>query len=206
MHLLKPGDEVLTAPDIYGGAMGYFMHEATENQGINFKLVDYQKLDEVEKHIGPKTKFLYLESPSNPILKIYDIAKVAILAKKHSLKLIVDNTFLSPYFQNPLKLGADIVIHSCTKSIGGHSDLIMGAVCTNDPEVNGKMVSIQKSLGACAGPFECYLAMRGIKTLGIRMKASAESALKLAEYLQSRTDKVSNVYYPGLSTHPLHDI
>jgi cystathionine gamma-lyase len=205
LHTLRPGDEVITSEDIYGGTMGYFMKEAINSQGLSFKMADYSHLDQFEKLFTEKTKIVWLESPSNPLLKVHDIKKVAEIAHKHKALLVADNTFMSPYLQNPIKLGADIVMHSCTKYISGHSDLIMGVVCTNSDDLDKALYSIQKSLGSCAGPFECYLAVRGLKTLCVRMKTAEANTQKLAEFLSTHP-KVEKVYFPGLKTDPGYEL
>ncbi|CEG38197.1 cystathionine gamma-lyase [Plasmopara halstedii] len=185
MHLLKHGDHVLCIDDVYG---------------------DMGDLNEVEKlvRVG-KTKLIWIETPTNPTLKITDIQAVAKFAKSHNLLLVVDNTFMSPYFQNPLTLGADIVMHSITKYINGHSDVVGGVVITNSEDINTKLRFIQNGIGAVPSPFDCYMALRGLKTLHLRMATHAKNAQAVAEYLEKHP-AVEKVCYPGLKSHPQHEI
>lgn len=205
VHLLKQGDHVLSIDDVYGGTQRYFRQTVHPTYGIDFDFIDMSDAAVIEAHIRPNTKLVWLETPTNPTLKITDIAAVAAVAKKHNLLLVVDNTFMSPYFQNPLDLGADIVIHSITKYINGHSDVVMGVVITNSEEINTKLRFIQNGIGAVPSPFDAYMALRGLKTLHVRMATHAKNAQAVAEYLEAHP-KVEKVYYPGLPSHPQHAI
>jgi len=205
IHLLKSGDEVISMNDVYGGTYRY-MTKVAGLYGINFHFVDFTKLDKIEEKLNSNTKLLWLETPSNPTLTIADIEQVSFIAKKHNLIFVVDNTFVSPYLQNPMDLGATLVVHSVTKYINGHSDVVMGVVCGNDMEIKKKLKFLQNAIGAIPSPFDCFLALRGVKTLHVRMKQHTENAQKIAEYLETRTDLVERVIYPGLRSHPQHNI
>nr|CCA22287.1 unnamed protein product [Albugo laibachii Nc14] len=205
VHLLKQGDHVLCIDDVYGGTQRYFRKTAAPTYGMSFDFLDMSDPSALESRITEKTKMIWVESPTNPTLKITDIQAVAGISKKHKLLLVVDNTFMSPYFQNPLDLGADIVVHSITKYINGHSDVVMGVVITNDPDVNAEIRFIQNGIGAVPSPFDSYLALRGLKTLHVRMEAHAKNAQLVAEFLESHRN-VDRVYYPGLASHPQHEI
>ncbi len=204
IKLLKSGDEILGVNDMYGGSYRQ-MTKVYSQFGIKSKFVDMANMDEVERAIGPDTKLLWLETPTNPMLKIIDIEKIAQLAKSKNVYTCVDNTFASPYLQNPLDLGIDLVMHSATKYINGHSDVILGAVITNHDELAERLFFIQKAVGAVPGPQDCFLTIRGIKTLHVRMQRACDNAKEIAQYLYAH-DKISMVYYPGLETHPNHDI
>jgi cystathionine gamma-lyase len=199
LTLLGPGDHVLSSDDTYGGTYRLF-EQIYRKYGLEFDYVDTSDLGNIV--LRESTKLLWIETPTNPLMKITDIQGVA--ERKGKALLAVDNTFASPYLQRPLELGADLVLHSSTKYLGGHSDLIGGAVMTNDPELHERLKFIQKSVGAVPSPFDCFLVHRGIKTLAVRMKAHCENARRIAEFL-SEHPKVERVYYPGLSTHPGHD-
>jgi len=203
-HMFKQGDEIVCMDDVYGGTFRYFSRIATP-MGITVKFVDFVKLDELEKAISPKTVLLWLETPTNPNLKIADIAKSAEIAHKHKTILLVDNTFATPYLQNPLDLGADLVLHSVTKYINGHSDVVMGVVCGKSPELKAKLKFIQNGLGAIPSPFDSYLALRGIKTLHLRMDRHCQSAAKIASWLENNP-QVEKIFYPGLTSHPQHEL
>jgi cystathionine gamma-lyase len=205
VHLLKQGDHVISIDDVYGGTQRYFRRTVNPTYGIEFDFVDMSTPSNIENFIRPTTKMVWLESPTNPTLKITDIAAVAEVTKKHNLILVVDNTFMSPYFQNPLTLGANVVIHSITKYINGHSDVVMGVVITNDTEINTKLRFIQNGIGAVPSPFDSYMALRGLKTLHVRMAAHAKNAQAVAEFLESHP-QVEKVIYPGLPSHPQHAI
>lgn len=205
VHLLKQGDHVISIDDVYGGTQRYFRRTCNPTYGIDFDFVDMSVAENIEKAIRPNTKLIWLETPTNPTLKITDIGMVAEVAKKHGLILVVDNTFMSPYFQNPLLHGATIVLHSITKYINGHSDVVMGCVITNDDEIYTKLRFIQNGIGAVPSPFDAYLALRGLKTLHVRMAAHAKNAQAVAEYLEAHP-KVDRVIYPGLPSHPQHAI
>lgn len=205
VHLLKQGDHVLCIDDVYGGTQRYFRQTVKPTYGMDFDFVDMSDVATIKAAIRPQTKMLWIESPTNPTLKITDIAAVARVAKAHKLLLVVDNTFMSPYFQNPLDLGADVVLHSITKYINGHSDVVMGVVITNDEDINTKLRFVQNGIGAVPSPFDAYLALRGLKTLHVRMAAHAKNAQAVAEFLEAHP-AVDKVYYPGLPSHPQHEI
>jgi cystathionine beta-lyase len=204
VKLLQSGDEIVAVDDIYGGAFRLFTH-IYEKFGISVKYVDATNAANVADAITEKTKLIWLESPTNPTLKISDISEIAKIAKAHNLLLCVDNTFASPASQKPIDLGADIVIHSATKYLAGHSDLIAGLVVTNSTELGEKIKFIQNASGAILAPFDSWLVIRGIETLNLRVKQHSENAQKIAEYLLAN-DIVNNVYYPGLEQHKNHQI
>jgi len=204
IKLLSAGDEVIAVDDIYGGAFRLFTH-VYQKFGISIKYVDTTYAENVANAITDKTKLIWIESPTNPTLKISDIEAIAKIAKANNVLLCVDNTFASPVAQKPLNLGADIVVHSATKYLSGHSDLIAGLVVTATQELGDKIKFIQNASGAILGPFDSWLVIRGIETLSLRIKAHAENAQKVAEYLQSEK-LIKNVYYPGLETHHNHDV
>ena len=200
IKLLSPGDEVICANDMYGGTYRLFT-KVFERFGIIFTYVDTTHTENVAKAISGKTKLVWLETPTNPLMNITDIAAIAALTKPKNILLAVDNTFASPALQNPLDLGADIVMHSVTKYLGGHSDVIQGALVMNDKELREKLYFIQKSCGAVPGPMDCFLVLRGIKTLGVRMKAHCENGRIIANWLRQHP-KVGKVYWPGFEDHP----
>ena len=200
-HLLKPGDHIIANDDLYGGTTGYLMTTGTDSEGVKVEPTDLRDLKAVKAAINDKTKMIWLESPTNPTLKVIDIAEIAKICREHNLILVADNTFFTPYLQNPLELGAHIVIHSCTKFIGGHSDLIMGCVLTSSDELYAKLKKNSTNLGCCPSPFDCYLASRGLKTLAIRVEKAQATSMKLAE-MMAKHPKVEEVLYPGLPTHP----
>jgi cystathionine beta-lyase/cystathionine gamma-synthase len=200
IKLLAPGDEVICGNDMYGGTYRLFT-KVFEKFGIKFHYVDMHSIDTIKKTINANTKLIWLETPTNPLMNICDIAAVAALAKKQSILVAVDNTFASPYLQNPLDLGADIVMHSVTKYLGGHSDVIQGALMMNDAGLREQLYFIQKSCGAVPGPMDCFLVLRGIKTLGVRMKAHCENGKIIATWLRNHP-KVAKVYWPGFEDHP----
>ena len=203
MELFKPGDHLIVESDLYGGSIRLF-NNVSEKNGIEFSRVACSNED-VESHVKDNTKAIYIETPTNPMMNVTDIGALAGIAKKHGLLIIVDNTFLSPYFQNPLKLGADIVIHSGTKYLGGHNDTLAGFIVTNNEEISEKLRFLIKTTGAGLSPFDSLLLERGIKTLGIRMERAQENAFALAEWLKKQ-DVVTKVIYPGLPEHPGHEI
>jgi len=204
IKLLSPGDEVIAASDMYGGTYRLFT-KVFERFGIKFVYVDTTHAQNVADAITEKTKLIWLETPTNPLMNITDIEAVAAISKKAGTILCVDNTFASPYLQNPLDLGADIVMHSATKYLGGHSDVIQGALIMNDDELRDKLYFIQKSCGAVPGPMDCFLVLRGIKTLHVRMKQHCENGIAIAHYLQQHP-KVDRVYWCGFEDHPNHAI
>lgn len=203
MELFKPGDHLIVESDLYGGSIRLF-DNVSEKNGIEFSRVACSEED-VESYVKDNTKAIYIETPTNPMMNVTDIGALAHIAKKHGLLLIVDNTFLSPYFQNPLKLGADIVIHSGTKYLGGHNDTLAGFIVTNNEEISEKLRFLIKTTGAGLSPFDSFLLERGIKTLGIRMERAQENAFALAEWLKKQ-EVVTKVIYPGLPEHPGHEI
>ena len=204
VKLLESSDEILAVDDIYGGAFRLFTH-IYQKFGISIKYVDASDAANVAEAISSKTKLIWLESPTNPTLKISDISEIAKIAKANNCLLCVDNTFASPASQKPIDLGADLVIHSATKYLGGHSDLIAGVVITKTAELGEKIKFIQNATGSILAPFDSFLVIRGIETLSLRVKHHSENAQRVAEFLQS-CDFINNVYYPGLSTHPNHHI
>lgn len=204
MELFSPGDHIIASDDLYGGSHRLFHHICMKN-GISFNLVNTSELSLIEPLIQSNTKALFVETPTNPMMQVTDIAGVAEIAKKHQLTLIVDNTFLTPYFQQPLKLGADIVIHSGTKYLGGHNDTLAGFAVMKDEEIAEKLRFIYKTTGACLSPFDSWLLIRGIKTLPIRMDKQQENAEKIADWL-CQQEKIKAVHYVGLSSHEGHEI
>lgn len=204
LALLKAGDHVLAFDDLYGGTKRLF-NKVFAHHSISISYIDMTHLDNVRSAILPETKLVWIETPTNPLLKLADIAAIASIAKEHNLIVVVDNTFLSPYFQNPLDLGADIVLHSTTKYIGGHSDVLGGAIMLSNIYLYEKLKFHQNALGAVASPFDAYLTMRGIKTLELRMQRHLENALSIAQFLEHHP-KVERVIYPGLKSHPQHGL
>jgi cystathionine gamma-lyase len=202
--LLKPGDHVIGFDDLYGGTKRLF-HLWEDTYGIKVTLVDASQPELVEEAIRPETKLVWLESPSNPLLKICDIAAISKIAHRYNLLVVVDNTFFSPYFQQPANLGADIVVHSITKYIAGHSDVIGGAIMLNDKALYDRLKFCQNALGSVPSPFDCYLVLRGMKTLSLRMEKHQSNAQAIAAFLENHP-KVSRVYYPGLRSHPHYEM
>ena len=202
-EIFEPGDHIIAEKDLYGGSIRLFENVSKKN-GYEFTFLNCAT-DDIAASIRENTKAIYIETPTNPMMSVSDIGEIAELAKKRNLLLIVDNTFLSPYFQNPLKLGADIVIHSGTKFLGGHNDTLAGFIVTNHPEVREKLRFLIKTTGAGLAPFDSWLILRGIKTLGIRMERSEKNATQIAEWLQNQKH-VTKVFYPGLKEHPGHEI
>lgn len=200
MHLLKGGDHVVAGDDMYGGTFRLFDKIIRKN-GIDFSFIDLTDLTNLEKHVTEKTKMIWIETPTNPMLKLVDIEAVCKFAKAKGILVVVDNTFMSPYFQKPLSLGADVTLHSTTKFVGGHSDLVGGAVVVKSKELAEQYQFLTNSLGGIASPFDSYLAMRSLKTLSLRMEAHQKNGLAVAKFLSSH-DKVEKVIYPGLETHP----
>jgi len=204
IKLLKPGDEVIATDDLYGGS--YRMFEKIYSPfGIKFNYVNMMDANNISKFINEKTKMLWVETPTNPMMKIIDIAACAKIAKEKNLILVVDNTFASPYLQNPLDLGANIVMHSATKYMGGHSDVVMGAACTNDDKLYEQLAFILNSSGANPGPMDSFLVLRGLKTLHVRMDRHCENGKKIAEFLKSHP-KIDKVNWPGFPDSPNHSI
>lgn len=204
MKLLKPGQKVVANNDLYGGTYRLFT-KVFATYGIDFQFIDMSNAREVEQHIDEKTSLVWMETPTNPLIKIIDIKHVSEVAKQHKAISVVDNTFASPYLQNPLELGADVVMHSATKYIAGHSDVVMGALVTNDHQLNDELAFYQNSSGAVPGPMDAFLTLRGIKTLSVRMQRHSENGKKIAHFLQQNS-KVSKVHWPGFENHRNHKI
>lgn len=204
IRTLRPGDEVITGDDLYGGSYRLFT-KIYEPYGIKFHFVNLTDASNIEQYINENTKMIWAETPTNPTMQIIDIEACSKIAKAHNLTLVVDNTFASPYLQNPLNLGADIVMHSVTKYLGGHSDVVMGALITNSDEWHEKLYFILNSCGANPGPMDSFLVMRGIKTLHLRMERHCFNGRKVAEYLKNHP-KIEKVYWPGFPEHPNHEI
>ncbi len=204
LTLLKAGDEIVAGDDLYGGTVRLF-DRVFSNFNLKFNYVDGTNPKSFESAITEKTKLIWLETPTNPLLRITDIKEVSKIAKAKKVILAVDNTFASPYFQKPLDLGADIVVHSTTKYLGGHSDVVGGAIITSNDDLYQKLKFYQKSVGAVSGPFDSWLVLRGIKTLALRMKKHEENAIQIAEFLSTHP-KIKKVNYPGLKSHPQHEL
>jgi cystathionine beta-lyase/cystathionine gamma-synthase len=200
LRLLSPGAHVIVSRDLYGGTYR-IMKRVFEPWGLSFDFVDTTDPDKVAAAFRPETKLVWIETPSNPLLFVSPIAALADIAHERGARLVVDNTFATPYLQNPLSLGADIVLHSATKYLGGHSDVVMGAIMLSDDTLAEKLRFLQNAVGAVPGPMDCFLVLRGLKTLPLRMEKHAQNAQKIAEFLATHP-KVSKVYYPGLLTHP----
>ncbi|RXJ03921.1 cystathionine beta-lyase MetC [Anaerobacillus alkaliphilus] len=198
--LLSKGDHIVITEDVYGGTYR-FVTEVLEKYGIEHTFVDMTNHEEVEKHINPNTKLVYIETPSNPTLKITDIKKIVAIAKTHNCLTFCDNTFLTPVFQRPLDLGVDVVLHSATKFLGGHSDVMAGLAVVKDVEIGRRLAFLHNAFGSILGVQDSWIVLRGIKTLQVRMNASSQSAMTIAKWLQTR-EEVKAVYYPGLENHP----
>ncbi|NWF77895.1 MAG: PLP-dependent transferase [Chloroflexi bacterium] len=204
MHLLKAGDHVISGDDVYGGTYRLFQ-DVMSAFGLEFTFLRLDKREGIEEAIKPSTKMLWLETPSNPLLNIIDIEMVVDIAKKHKLLTVADNTFATPYFLRPIEYGVDLVVHSTTKYLNGHCDVVGGAVVTATDELTQKVQFLLNAMGTCAAPFDCWLVLRGIETLPVRMKQHEENALTVANYLK-RHPRVKRVLYPGLRSHPGHEI
>lgn len=204
MELFSPGDHIIASDDLYGGSHRLFHHISVKN-GLSFDLVDTSDVLNISSRIKPETKAVFIETPTNPMMHVTDLAAVSALCKKHSLLLIVDNTFLTPYFQKPLELGADIVVHSGTKYLGGHNDTLAGFLVVSDSTLSERLRFIYKTTGACLSPFDSWLMIRGIKTLAVRMERQQETALKIAEWLCTHK-RIKAVHYAGLPSHPQYEI
>jgi len=204
MKLLLPGDEVIAGDDMYGGTYRLFT-KIFQPIGIKFHFVNMGNPENIRPLINDKTKLVWTETPTNPLMSISDISAIASICKAHKLILTVDNTFATPWLQNPLDLGADIVLHSATKYLGGHSDVIQGCLMLNDDSLRERLYFIQKSCGAVPGPMDCFLVLRGLKTLHVRMKAHCENGIRIAHYLKNHP-KIEKVYWPGFEDHPNHEI
>ena len=206
LELLDSGDHIIAMDDIYGGTYRLFERVRKRSAGLDFSFVDLTDLSAFEAAIRPETKMVWVETPTNPMLKIVDIETVCAIAGKHGLRVVVDNTFASPILQRPLQLGADIVMHSATKYLNGHSDMVGGMVVVgSDAELAEQMAFLQNSIGAVQGPFDSFLALRGLKTLHLRMKAHCENAMQLAQWLEKHS-AIGKVIYPGLASHPQHEL
>jgi cystathionine gamma-synthase len=202
MELFSPGDHIIASDDLYGGTFRLFLHISQKN-GVKFSYA--AALEDLEKKLTPSTKALFIETPSNPMMRVTDIAAAAAITKKHNMLLVVDNTFLTPYFQKPFSLGADIILHSGTKYLGGHNDTLAGMLVVKDSGLAEKLRFIAKTTGGCLSPFDSFLIIRGIKTLAIRMERQQETAVKIVQWLLKQ-GAVKKVYYPGLKEHPDYEI
>ena len=204
IKLLSPGDEVISTNDLYGGTFRLFT-KVFEKYGVKFHFTSLHNVSDVESLINENTKVIWAETPTNPMINIFDIEALSIISKAKNLLLVVDNTFASPYLQNPINLGADIVMHSATKYLAGHSDVVLGALMLNDDKIAEKLYFIQNASGAVPGPQDCFLTLRGIKTLHVRMQRHCENAHKVANFLNNH-EMVEKVYWPGLHSHKNHDV
>jgi cystathionine gamma-lyase len=204
LKLLSPGDEVISTNDLYGGTYRLFT-KVFEKYGIKFQFVSMANPAELEAYISTKTKLIWVETPTNPMMNIIDVEAVAVLAKKHQVLMAVDNTFATPFLQNPLDQGADLVMHSVTKYLAGHSDVVMGAIVVNDSKLAEELAFLQNACGAVPGPQDCFLVLRGIKTLHIRMERHCQNGKTIAAYLKNHP-KVDKVYWPGFEDHPNHQV
>ncbi|MCL6260190.1 cystathionine gamma-synthase [Aquiflexum sp. TKW24L] len=204
VKLLHPGDEVISTNDLYGGTYRIFT-KVFERYGIKFHFISMENPEEIESYINKNTKLIWAETPTNPMMNIIDVEEIGKIAKKHKILFAVDNTFATPFLQNPLDMGADIVMHSVTKYLAGHSDTVMGALIVNDDELANKLAFLQNACGATPGPQDCFLVLRGIKTLHIRMERHCQNGAAIAHFLKSHP-KVAKVYWPGFETHPNHAI
>jgi cystathionine gamma-lyase len=205
MSLLSPGDHIVAGDDLYGGSYRLFDKVLQKSNGLDFTFVDTTDPESVERALRPETKMLWIETPTNPMLTLSDVALLSEMARERGATVAVDNTFASPYFQQPLSLGADIVVHSTTKYMGGHSDVVGGASVTSDPDLHEKVAFYQNAAGGVPGPFDSWIVLRGLKTLAVRMRQHEENALAVARFLQDHP-QVATVNYPGLPTHPQHDL
>ncbi len=204
IKLLSPGDEVISTNDLYGGTYRIFT-KVFEKYGIKFHFIPMNDVGGIEKLINTKTKLIWVETPTNPMMNIIDIRAVAQIAGSKNIMLCVDNTFASPFLQNPLDLGADLVLHSVTKYLGGHSDVVMGAIITNNEKIHEDLKFIQNACGAVPGPQDCFLVLRGVKTLHLRMERHCSNAKQIVNYLSNHS-KVEKIFYPGLTSHPNHEV
>ena len=204
LKVLSPGDEIISTNDLYGGSYR-LMTRVYGRFGIKSHYIDLNNTAQLEKLINPRTRLIWIETPTNPMLNIIDIRKVTKVAEKFGILTCVDNTFASPYLQRPLDLGADLVLHSCTKYLGGHSDVVLGAIITKKKELDDQLRFLQNACGAVPGPMDCFLVLRGIKTLPVRMKRACRNAATLADFLTTHP-AVKKVYYPGFKTHPGHEL
>lgn len=204
LRLLSSGDHVVMGDDVYGGTRRLF-EKVLDRFGLEFTSVDTTRPEAVREAIRPSTRMIWIETPTNPYLRIADIAAIADVAKGTGALLVLDNTFATPYLQRPLSLGADVVVHSTTKYLGGHSDVVGGAVCTSDDDLAGRLAFLQNAVGGVPGPFDCWLVLRGVKTLAVRMERHCRNAARVAEFLKEHP-LVARVWYPGLPDHPGHEV
>lgn len=204
MHLLKAGDHVIASDDMYGGTFRLF-EQVIRNNGVDFTYVDMSNVENIAGAIKDNTKLMWIETPSNPMLKLVDINSVTNIAKSKNILTAVDNTFMSPYFQRPLEIGADIVVHSTTKFINGHSDIVGGAVVVNDDGIAERLAFLSKSMGGICSPFDAFMCMRSLKTLSIRMKTHQENAMEVVKFLEKHPS-IEKIIYPGLESHPQHEL
>jgi len=204
LEMYGPGDHLIVHDDLYGGTYRLLVN-VTRKHGVEVDFVNLRDLDLLRKAIRPNTKAVWTETPTNPLMNLLDLKAIANIAREHEVTTICDNTFLSPYFQRPLDLGVDVVVHSTTKYINGHSDVVGGAVIVKDPNIADKIKFLQNAMGTCAGPLECFLVLRGVKTLAVRMEAHNRNALQLARWLEAHP-KVERVLHPGLESHPQHKL
>lgn len=204
LELFGPGDHLLVSDDLYGGTYRLF-EEVGRKRGLDFSYVDTRKMEHIVQNLKPQTKGIFIETPSNPMMKVTDLAQVADFAKAHGILLIVDNTFLTPFYQRPLELGADVVVHSGTKYLGGHNDTLAGFVVVKDQGLKERLEFLHKSIGAVLAPFDCWLILRGLKTLGVRLAKQQENALQIAQWLKTK-NQVEQVYYVGLKDHEGYEI
>lgn len=202
LHQFKQGDHIIAGDDMYGGTFRLF-DKVLKHNGLKFSFIDLTNPENFQKAIQPETKMVWLETPTNPTLKLVDIEAISKIAKSKNIQVAVDNTFMSPYFQRPLELGADIVVHSATKYIGGHSDVVGGVAVCSRPEIAEKIAFLSNSMGGIAGPMDSFMCLRSLKTLGLRMEAHQKNAIKVAQFLEKHP-KVEKVRYPGLESHPQH--
>ena len=206
LELLNPGDHIIGMDDLYGGTVRLFNQIKQRSSGLNFSYVDMTDLNNLSKQIKPETKLLWMESPTNPLLKLVDIQQVVKIAHQHKLITVLDNTFATPWIQQPLTLGCDLVVHSATKYLNGHSDMVGGIVVVGEnAELIEKIGYLQNAMGAIQGPFDSFLALRGLHTLALRMQRHCENALKIAQFLEQH-NKIEKVFYPGLASHPQHEL
>ncbi|MBI2180032.1 MAG: cystathionine gamma-synthase [Deltaproteobacteria bacterium] len=204
MLLFKPGDHVISSRDVYGGTYRLFKR-VLDQFGLSFSFVETSNLSDIRRAVTKRTRLIWIESPTNPLLRITDIRGAASIARQHGALCLVDNTFASPFFQRPIALGADLVLHSTTKYIGGHADIVGGAICLNERGLYERLKFLQNAAGATPSPFDCFLTLRGIKTLALRMREHEKNATRIAAFLKDHP-RVRRVYYPGLSDHPGHEI
>ncbi len=204
IHLLKAGDHVISGDDVYGGTYRLFQ-DVMRNLGLDFTFLRLDDREKIERAIKPNTRMIWLETPSNPLLNIIDLEMVVDIAEKHNLMTVIDNTFATPYFLRPIEYGIDLVVHSTTKYLNGHCDVVGGAVVTTTDELTERVQFLLNAMGTCASPFDCWLVLRGIETLAVRMRQHEKNAVKIANYLKGHP-AVKRVFYPGLESHPGHDI